>query len=754
MVDNLDAKDYPFLKFIEEDKSKYKTATEAGYVDPDNLFLIGDSGGFLMNIDLKYKFVNTELFCEVGNYYRRYKRYCEYKVDSIPHRQFRKREEYRRTKGFSAPCLLCPDGTIKEVRITGSHYNFLNYTRIEQLDESTIKRGNTNTAKKVYDFPKFIDSQFWVFHCMEFAENNGFHLIIDKTRRGGFSYMMAADSANRVNAQSRKVVIHVAIDNKYLIQTGGLTDFSVNDLKFYEEKTPFVRGIYSPVKQDFRLGYKLPSGIEADDSWKSSLISVSALNNPDCAIGKDAVCIKVEELSTMGNFDEFMNVTEPAMRTGAYTTGILMAWGTATSGNMQVFEENFYNPRAYNFMSFENVWDRDSRNEICGFFKPYCWGLQGEISGIYGVDKDGNSNLSIGLAIAKKERIKKKNDSKTYAEYINYLGQYANYPAESFSSAAENIFTSEELTAWEERLRTDKDFDFYIDGMLELDDTGRIQFKSNERLSKEGKKVYDYIIGVPRRANEDPHGCIRRWFPPEYDENYTEYGLRKEIPVGRYSISYDPVGIDKDKKEITNKHSHNSIKVWMNPCIKNGFKQKLVASYYGRPDSLEEADRICYYLAVYYNCIGTTCVEVNRGETVKNFRDWRATKYLAKEPLFVWDNTIKGKISTTYGYNIGGGNQRKLDALRLLKEFLYDEIGKDENGNPIRNFHRIYDYQTILELKKWSALGNFDRVSEMIIRGIEYKAMDIAAKDEMAHRKKITTETDDDNKSFFHREWY
>lgn len=402
MVDNLDAKDYPFLKFIEEDKSKYKTATEAGYVDPDNLFLIGDSGGFLMNIDLKYKFVNTELFYEVGNYYRRYKRYCEYKVDSIPHRQFRKREEYRRTKGFSAPCLLCPDGTIKEVRITGSHYNFLNYTRMEQLDESTIKRGNTNTAKKVYDFPKFIDSQFWMFHCMEFAENNGFHLIIDKTRRGGFSYMMAADSANRVNAQSRKVAIHVAIDNKYLIQTGGLTDFSVNDLKFYEEKTPFVRGIYSPVKQDFRLGYKLPSGIEADDSWKSSLISVSALNNPDCAIGKDAVCIKVEELSTMDNFDEFMNVTEPAMRTGAYTTGILMAWGTATSGNMQVFEENFYNPRAYNFMPFENVWDRDSRNEICGFFKPYCWGLQGEISGIYGVDKDGNSNLSIGLAIAKK----------------------------------------------------------------------------------------------------------------------------------------------------------------------------------------------------------------------------------------------------------------------------------------------------------------------------------------------------------------
>lgn len=743
---------YPFLEYIKEDKSSYKKASECGYVDPDDLFLIGDSGGFLMNINTNIKFVNTYLFYEVADFYRKNNVFCPFKVDSIRHRQFRKREQYRRDNGFTAPCLLMPDGSIKDVRITGAHYNFLNYTRMKQLDESSIKRGNTNVAKKEYDFPKFIDSQFWMFHVMEFAENNGFHLIIDKTRRGGFSYMMASDSSNRINCRPRRTAIHVAADNKYLTQTDGLTDFTVNNLKFYEEKTPFVRGIFSSIKSDFRLGYKLPNGIEADNSWKSSLISVSAMNNPDCAIGKDAVCVKVEELSTMDNFDEFMTVTEPAMRTGAYTTGILMAWGTATSGNMQVFEENFYNPKAYNFMGFENVWDKDSRNEICGFFKPYCWGLQGEISGIYGVDRDGNSNIEIGLAIAKKERNRKKETTKTYAEYINYLGQYANLPSESFSSAAENLFSSEELTAWEERLRNDTDFNFYVDGMLEEDELGNIQFKSNQRLAKENKKVYDYILGVPRRSNENPHGCIRRWFAPEYIDIYKNGRTIREIPIGLYSISYDPVGVNKEGKELTLKHSHNSIKVWMNPHIKNGFKQKLVASYYGRPDTLEEADKICYLLARYYNCIGTTCVEVNRGETVKNFGTWKAKKYLAKEPLFVWDSSIKGKISTSYGYNISGGNQRKLDALRLLKEFLYEEIGKDEKGEPIRNFHRIYDYQTILELKKWNAFGNFDRISEMIIRGIEYKAMDIAAKDAMAHRQKINT--NENKEDFFNRNWY
>lgn len=746
---------YPFLDFINEDKSRYKHAKDCGYVDDDDLFLIGDSGGFLMNIRPGYRFINTHLFHEVADFYRKEKVFTTYRVDSIPHRQFRKREQYRRTHGYSAPCLLCPDGSIQNVRITGDHYNFINYTRIEQLNEKSIRLGNTNTATKTYDFPKFFDAQFWMYHVLEFAKNNGFHIIIDKTRRGGFSYMMASTSANAVNVQPRKVVINVAVDKKYLTMTGGLTDFAINGLKFYEEKTPFKRGIFSTVKENFKLGYKLPNGVEADNSWRSALLSVSAQNNPDCAIGKDAVIVNVEEVSTMDNFDEFMQVTEPAMRTGAYTTGMLRAWGTATSGNMQVFEENFYNPKAYNFMPFENVWDKDARNEICGFFKPYCWALQGEINGVRGVDKDGNSNILVGLEISSRERLKKKESSKTYSEYINYLGQYANYPSESFSSASENIFSSEELSEWENRLRVDSELHFHVDGILEENQIGQVTFISNAQAALQGKKVYDYITGVPRKGHEDPHGCIRRWFAPETIEVPNLYGgYRREVPEGLYSITYDPVGVDKEKNEITNKHSHNSIKVWMNPHYLNNFQQKLVACYYGRPDTLEEADRICYLLAKYYNCVRTTNVEVNRGETVSNFKKWKALKYLSNEPLYVWDPSYKGKVNTTYGYSIGNSD-KKLNGLRLLKEFLYEEIGKDEAGNPVRNFHRIFDYQTILELKKWNDKGNYDRVSEMILRGIEWKARSLDAEDELSSRKKITERNGDDYRDdIMSRDWF
>lgn len=746
---------YPFLEYIEEpDKEKkYKKASDCGWYDPHNNFLIGDSGGFLLNIR-PGKFVNTELFNEAARTYQATGKYTQFKVDSIPHRQFRRRECDRRRNGFSAPCWQNPDGSIEDVWITGGHYNFLNYTRMERTDESSvIVTEHGATAKKIYSFPSFIDAQFWTWQIIEFCRRNGLHLIIDKTRRGGFSYIMAADSSNEVNLSKHKVVIHVAADNKYLIKQGGLSDFAVNNLKFFEEKTPFKRGIYSPTTDSFKLGYRMKNGVEADDSWSSSLLSVSANNNPDCAIGKDAVTIKVEELSTMQNFDEFMNVTEPTMTVGTRTTGTLMAWGTATAANMQIFEQNFYNPRAFGFMAFENVFDNDTRNEVCGFFKSYAWGLEGEIDGVKGFDEDGNSNLRIGLKLAARERIEKKKTAKTFAEYLNYLGQRALFPAESFSSASENIFSSEALNKFEDKLRVDNSYKFYTDGELFEDGTKKIYFKSNARIRIENPdmKTYDYIQGVPRRGNEDPHGCIRVWFAPEYEETYISDRLVRTILPGTYVAVYDPVGIDKDKKEITDRHSHNSIFVIEMPRERNGFKPKLCAAYYGRTERLEEADEKFYRLCKWYNCIGTGLVEINRGETVSNFRKWKATRYLGYEPLYVWDSAVKEKVSTSYGYNIGSG-PKKLDGLRLLKEFLYEVIGKNEFGEDIYVFERFLDYQTILELKKFNAEGNFDRISSLILLGIYWKSIDIKGKRELANRKKVTEEND--KTDIFNRQWF
>ena len=125
-----------------------------------------------------------------------------------------------------------------------------------------------------------------------------------------------------------------------------------------------------------------------------------------------------------------------------------------------------------------------------------------------------------------------------------------------------------------------------------------------------------------------------------------------------------------------------------------------------------------------------------------------------KDPVQLWDTSMKGAVSTTYGVNMGGdsgqGTTKKLEGLRLLKEMLYSEIGKDELGRPKRLFHYIYDYQSILELKMWSNTGNYDRVSEMIIRALQWKLSDVQAAKELAHRKQIVV----DRKNIMKRAWF
>ena len=80
-----------------------------------------------------------------------------------------------------------------------------------------------------------------------------------------------------------------------------------------------------------------------------------------------------------------------------------------------------------------------------------------------------------------------------------------------------------------------------------------------------------------------------------------------------------------------------------------------------------------------------------------------------------------------------------------IKHYLLDICNLEDN-------YTIYDYQTILELKKWNNIGNFDRVSAMLIRGLQWKLCDVEASKELASRKKINTE--DTSTNILKRAWY
>lgn len=738
----------PFVEYVREDKSKYTTATEAGFVDPDGDFLIGESGGFLFNIN--FVFVNTHLLRAAAIYYEEYGKYVDAPYDSPPHRRFRVQEESRRKRGYTAKCKLLHSDVdlynrlieegkeedanklIKPLHITGEHYNLINYGIMSKLDEKsiTVSKSGQVTGVKSDGIPGFFGAQYWWYKAKEFAKKNGYHVIGGKARRAGFSYMEGIGSADAINKTRKATVIHAASDLTYLVDGRSLTRMALMQLEHYELNTPFRRGILSRKITDIYLGWKRRDNI--DDGYQSHLLSLTTGgNNPEVAVGKDGLEIKCEEMSTFDNFDEFMKVTEPTTRTGAVTTGLIVAWGTGGSeeGNWETFERNFYNPERFRFMPFENVWDKDARDRICGYFKPYVDSLQGFTKdGRAAMDKDGNTDYDIAMEVIKEERADAKQKAKTVHDYIIYCGQYANMPSESFSSTSDNIFTSETLTKHINNVRSNPDYRFHTDGMPSTVN-GKVVFKSNFRLLDDGVKVHPYIEDIIPKSGTDRFGCLRVWHMPFR----TSDGDIPDI----YSISYDPVG--KDKDDPTNKNSNNSMTVWMNPnpYFHNVTKLR-VANYYGRPPTMEIADSIardvCY---MYGGHTGMMLAEINRGETKSNFRKWSCVRLLAKAPVEVWDTKVKGKIADEYGIDLGN-DIRKLQGLELLYEMLYAKVGTKDGGEDKVFLETIPDLSFLLELQKWHSDGNFDRVSDAIVEAFANKKAVLVAAKKIKRKTKVT----------------
>lgn len=739
----------PFVQYVREDKSKYITATDAGYYDPDGDFLVGNSGGFLFNINFVFK--NTSLLRPAALHFEAFGKYTDSPDDTPPHRRFRIQEEHRRKYGFTAKCKLlykdidlynkfikdgnieAADKLLRPLHITGEHYNLINYGIMSKLDEKsvTVSKSGKVTGVKSDGIPQFFGAQYWWYKAKQFAKTNGYHIIGGKARRAGFSYMEGIGSAHTININRKSTVIHAASDLTYLTDGRSLTRMALMQLEYYELHTPFKRGILSRKITDIHLGWRDKKNV--DNGYQSHLLSLTTGgNNPEVAVGKDGLEIKCEEMSVFDNFDEFMKVTEPTTRTGAVTTGLIIAWGTGGSeeGNWEVFERNFYNPNRFHFMPFENVWDKDSRDRVCGYYKPYIDSLQGFTSdGRKSMDADGNTDYDIAITINNEERATAKLEAKTVHDFIIYCGQYSNMPSESFSSTSDNIFTSEKLTNHINKVRHNPDYKFYTDGMPSMVN-GKMKFKSNFKLHDEGVKIHPYIEDYIIKAGMDRYGCTRVWHMPFVDKD-------SKIP-DIYSVSYDTIG--KDKNDPTSKNSNISISVWMNPNgIFYNVSKLRVANFYGRPPLLEEGDAIARDICLMYGGNkGMMLFENNRGETKSNFKKWGCTKLLAKAPVEVWDTKIKGSLPDDYGVNLSN-DIRKLQGLQLLKAMLYMKVGTNEDGSDKVFLETIPDVAFLLEIQKWHNEGNFDRVSDAIIEAFAHKRSEISAASKIQTRKRTTS---------------
>lgn len=719
----------PFIDYILEDKESYKPLSSSicrftgkPWIDRDNDFLIGESGGVLMKID--FVFVGTEIFSRVADFHEKHGCYCLEPNDSPNAIKFWQREMDRRVKGVQAYCKLYikdipaylaaksdaeRKALLHKVRITGDHYNYLNYGRIErapnekerkQLDKEGRFKVNT-----VEGFPRFWDGDYWNFKIDELIANNSCNLCKAKARRKGFSYKRGSQAANTINA-NKNVTVTLAADQMDYLTEKGATSYMVKvNLDWYEDKTYWRRGYLSEnFDKGIELGYKKSKEGQKAFGFRSKLLSVAIGKNESAAVGKKAIETDFEEAGKCPNLQKALDVMMSNSESGAMRIGTIRVYGTGgTKGaNWEAFSNCFYNPGKNDMLPMENIWDANSRHAVCGFFFPQIWDYEPFI-------EDGNSLLFASWKddYDKKRGAEKEKDA---GEYNIYVGQRANSPNEAFTNTQENIFHSPELTNHINAIKYDKSNHFYEDGWYILDD-GRVRFVTKqeciERAIFGSDRFHEYITDVPHNSKTDVHGCIREFYSPIPNDG------------SLYFISYDPYRVDKNKEEVSTKNSLASFQVWMRTNSKTPYMGKrLVASYCGRLDTMEAVDKLVLYACLRWNC--KVLYEAGTGELVTNFKKWGYRDKLLKDPSSYINRSVDGPRITGYGIVIGDGDI-KLEGMRMVRDFLYEIVGKTSDDTPIYRFNQIYDISFLLELDRFIFGRNADRLSSAIVAMFEFR---------------------------------
>ena len=724
--------DIPFIDYLCEDKSKYPKASEGiSYItnkplyDPDNDFLIGNSGGILMNID--FIVINIERLSKAADTFDEYGTYCDYDPSTPAYESFWQRETSRRKKGVFIKAKLYykdipkffdanttdeeRESLLQPLRITGAHYTYLNYGRIERTpndkERARLKREGAEHVETVMGFPRYWDGDYWNFKIDEFIANNKFHLTKAKARRKGFSYKRGSQAANTINLFPNVTVTLAADQLAYLTDKGATTFMAKKCLDHFEEHTFWKRGFISESIDDILLGYRVSTKGLKNFGWLSNLYSVAIGKNESAAVGKKAIEIDFEEAGKCPNLQKALDVTLSNTESGAISVGTIRIYGTGgTKGaNWAAFSKAFYNPKMNKMLCMENVWDINKRHEVCGFFFPQVWDCEPYV-------ERGNSIIFTAYAWDKqdKENHFHNNDSETH---IIYKAQRANTPAEAFINTTENMFASPELNLHVSDLINDNATRFFQDGWIVVNDLGnsnKAEFIPKAECIKRdifGKgRFHEFVNQVPHGSRDDTHGCVRMYYRP--------FLVNGEVPKDLYFVSVDAYKVDKAQKDVTDKHSLYSAQVWMrsNTITPYPNQKLLVCEYIGRLDTMEQNDIVTMGMCLMYNA--ECCPEAGTGETVSNFIKYKLRRYLMLDPTNANTRKLTNPNNNDYGIVIGDGD-KKYNGLRMLKEFIYEPLSYTADGKPIRRLKSISSVRLLLECQRFTAEGNFDHISAAIV---------------------------------------
>lgn len=652
-------------------------------------------------VDFNKKITNTDKFREAAIHFQKHGVYTLAPRNTTDYIQYWDRETDRCLNGYVAP-----DGDF----ITGYHYFYLNYSPIMKLEEIeyTDREGNKRKRReRVFGFPRFWDYDYYYFLAIEEAENSGKHMATLKCRQRGYSFKGASMLVRNYELIKGSKNFAVASEQKFLIGDGILTK-AWQIMDFVDKHTAWSKQRLTSTRMERVSGVKITDefGKQTEQGYLSSITGITLKNDPERLRGTRGKLVLFEEGGKFPNLETAWRVEQPAVETDdGVAFGLLCLFGTGGTegGSFDGLKKIFYNPKAFNVLSFPNIWDDGAENTECGFFVPSWSNMEGldENGNFIYMDKDGNSYRELATEKLIEQRNVVKDGGASQSSIDRFISERPLKPQEAVLELGKNIFPRKLLMDQLSRLRTNKK----LQNMKHIVD---LNWDGNGQVIATEKKSGD-ITTYHLKKDDKPHGSIVIW---EYPIN--------DPPFGLYIGGTDPYDHDES---FTN--SLGSTFIFKRVKAGEAWNDVIVAEYSGRPDTAEEYYENVRKLLIFYNA--RLLFENERKGIYPYFTNKHCDYLLADQPDKVISELFKdSKVQRRKGCHMTKSIRAYGEGLIL--EWLMDEF---EPGHP--NIERIYSEPLLEELIENDGVKNVDRLIAlcmvMIYREELYQVKVSAAKE-------------------------
>ena len=611
---------------------------EIRYFDPELSYEITGYRPINMTQGLDF---DPEPFCEAANtFLANNGKYTSYPRDCKPYNDYWN-EQYRR----------CVEGyTVGKYRVTGDHYFFLNFYRMQTVNQN-VKKGVKGRSQS---FPSFVAKQYEFFHYLEMCEMTKHDCVMLKARGLGFSEIIASLGVRPfITTREFKTVFTTAAKN----QLEPVLNKCWTQLNWLNMNT---NGGMKRLRQKIdNIWQKRASLVDNEGTEYGRMADIEGIvaDHPRKVRGERVERLFFEEAGSNPNLVTSWIQGESLVELNGEKIGIMIAGGTGgdTGPQLAGLARMFNDPTKYNALPYKNFHTRDGRVQYTGFFFP---------AHEFSLSDEYLDHRGVTDSVRFREYYENKRAALDGSDLLDYCAERCFTPDEALLRQGDNLFDSAVISDRITQIRVHKQG-------VEPQKMALIWDRSQGDETSRNK-----VKAIPNQNSK-----ILIIEPPQLDPDGNHYKNLYVAGIDSIDMGTSDSASDKDVSDfciVIKKRIH-------------GMQEPVyVAMYKDRPRDIRTAYENAMKLLTWYNC--KALLEYTKISIQMYFKEKGKGNLFMSRPEFAISQTTKKSRASKELVGVPGTEAVIKHGLELIAMYVNDycyHINYDEMLEQLLNYSYV-----------------------------------------------------------------